>query len=93
MRFSQGDEVIVKDEWPETLGPAHIRTPHYVRGHKGQVVKYFGAFPNPEDLAFARPAAAIPLYHVAFPLSELWPEGASNDEAVVEIYEHWLERP
>ena len=57
MSFSPGDAVMVKDDWPETRGPVHIRTPHYLRGHQGRVVRYLGHFPNPEDLAFARPAA------------------------------------
>jgi nitrile hydratase subunit beta len=93
MNFSPGDAVIVKNDWPEARGPVHIRTPHYLRGHKGRVVRWLGAFPNPEDLAFARPAATRALYHVAFPMRELWPEGAQTDDVVVEIYEHWLERP
>jgi nitrile hydratase len=93
MNFSSGETVIVKDDWPETRGPVHIRTPHYVRGHTGRVVRYLGDYPNPEDLAFARPAAKRALYHVTFPMRELWPEGKAADELVVEIYEHWLERP
>ena len=93
MNFSPGDAVMVKDDWPETRGPVHIRTPHYLRGHKGRVLRYLGDYPNPEDLAFARPAARRPLYHVTFPMSELWPEGTADDDLVVEIYEHWLERP
>jgi nitrile hydratase len=93
MNFSPGDPVTVKNDWPETRGPVHIRTPHYLRGHKGRVVRYLGDHPNPEDLAFARPAAKRPLYHVAFPMNELWPEKHPNDELLVEIYEHWLERP
>ncbi len=91
--FSDGEAVRVKDDWPETRGPVHIRTPHYVRGHKGRVVRYLGDHANPEDLAFARPAAKYPLYHVTFPMQELWPEGRAADELLVEIYEHWLERP
>ena len=47
-------------------GPCHIRTPHYLRGRSGTVVRHLGDFPNPEDLAFARPAPRLPLYHVAF---------------------------
>ncbi len=92
MSFAAGDEVLVRNDWPETRGPAHIRTPHYVRGRRGRVVRALGGFPNPEDLAFARPAATLPLYHVSFPLRELWPEGG-GDEVVVELYEPWLERP
>jgi hypothetical protein len=93
MSFSGGETVVVKNDWPETRGPVHIRTPHYVRGHTGRVVRYLGDHPNPEDLAFARPAAKWALYHVAFPMRQLWPEGAADDQVVVEIYEHWLERP
>ena len=80
----------VKDAWPEAVGPAHIRTPHYVRGHEGKVVRHLGEFPNPEDIAFERPAPLRALYHVSFPLRQIWPD-ASGDELVIEIYEHWLE--
>ena len=93
MSFAPGDEVIVKDDWPESRGPAHIRTPHYLRGRRGRIARRLGAFPNPEDLAFARPAVARALYHVAFPLSALWPERDGPDDLVVELYEHWLDRP
>jgi hypothetical protein len=57
------------------------------------VLRYLGDHPNPEDLAFARPAAKRPLYHVAFPMNEVWPEGSPADELLVEIYEQWLEPP
>jgi nitrile hydratase len=93
MTFSTGDTVVVLDDWPERRGPAHLRTPHYLRGRKGRVLRHLGEFPNPEDLAFGRPATTIPLYHVSFWMKELWPEGPANDELVVEVYEHWLERP
>ena len=93
MNFSPGDTVVVKDDWPETRGPVHIRTPHYLRGHKGSILRHLGDHPNPEDLAFARPATKRPLYHVTFPLKELWPDASTDDELVVELYEHWLEKP
>ena len=92
MTFTPGDAVVVKNDWPEARGPAHIRTPHYLRGRQGRVVRHLGDYPNPEDLAFARPAAKRRLYHVTFPMRELWPEGRENDELVVELYEHWLEK-
>ena len=92
MMFAAGETVLVKDDWPETRGPSHIRTPHYLRGHRGRILRHLGDYPNPEDLAFARPATKRPLYHVAFPMQELWPDGRANDELIVEIYEHWLER-
>jgi len=91
MSFAPGDRVTVRNDWPESRGLAHIRTPHYLRGHAGRVIRHLGDYPNPEDLAFARPAPKRSLYHVSFPMSELWPDGGKDDEMVVEIYEHWLE--
>ena len=88
--FAPGAAVRVRDDWPETRGPVHIRTPHYLRGHEGRVVRCLGRFRNPEDLAFARPAEERALYHVAFAPRMIWPD-ADADELVVEIFEHWLE--
>jgi hypothetical protein len=93
MNFAPGDLVRVKDDWPERRGPAHIRTPYYVRGARGRIVRHLGNFPNPEDLAFGRQAEARPLYHVRFGSSAIWPEPQSDDELLVEIFEHWLETP
>ena len=36
-----------------------------------------------EDLAFARPAPRLDLYHVSFAMRDLWPEGGA-DEVVVQ---------
>ena len=91
MTLGPGTAIRVKDDWPETRGPVHIRTPHYVRGVAGRVVRYLGDFPNPEDLAFARRASRIPLYHVAFDRTTIWPEHPAKDTLLVEIFEHWLE--
>ena len=89
--FPPGAPVRVRDLWPERDGSVHIRTPHYLRGAPGRVVRRLGAFPNPEDLAFRRPAAAVPLYHVAFAPADLWPEPTDGGDLLVEIFEHWLE--
>ena len=89
--FAPGAQVRVKDDWPETRGPCHIRTPHYLRGMPGTVLRQLGSFANPEDLAFARPTTPRPLYHVLFDQPALWQEGRGGDQVVVEIYEHWLE--
>ena len=91
MSLAVGARVRVRDDWPETRGPVHIRTPHYLRGRDGVVRAALGAFPNPENLAFARPAAIVPLYHVAFEQPGIWGDGEHGDELVVEIFEHWLE--
>jgi nitrile hydratase len=91
MTFASGTRVRVKNDWPETSGPCHVRTPHYLRGATGTVVRYLGNFPNPEDLAFARPAPVLPLYHVRFDPLSIWHEGRSSDEIVVELFGPWLE--
>ena len=88
--LTAGDAVRVRDDWPEARGPCHIRTPHYLRGRVGKVVRHLGDFRNPEDLAFARPAAVRPLYHVAFDPRSIWPDAGAS-EIVVEIFDHWLE--
>lgn len=90
MKFNPGDVVRVKDDWPETRGPCHIRTPHYVRGLSGKVVQYLGDFPNPEDLAFGRKAAHRPLYHVQFDREAIWKTPPGDDKVLVEIFGHWL---
>jgi hypothetical protein len=91
MNFAPGTRVRVKADWPEARGPCHIRTPHYVRGETGAVVRHLGDFPNPEDLAFARPAPLRALYHVRFDQPALWREGKGGDEVLLELFEHWLE--
>ena len=87
--LAPGTRVLVKEDWPEALGPAHIRTPHYLRGKPGTIVRRLGAFPNPEDIAFGRPAPLKTLYHVAFEPQDLWPD-AGAPHVLVELYEHWL---
>jgi hypothetical protein len=91
MRFAAGARVRVKNDWPETRGPCHIRTPHYVRGETGTVVHHLGDFANPEDLGFARPAPKLPLYHVRFDQPAIWQQGRVGDEIMVEIFGSWLE--
>lgn len=91
-RFAPGDAVLVKDAWPEREGPCHIRTPHYLRGRPGKVERVLGAFANPEDLAFARPAETRVLYHVLFASPPVFPDLKPGDDVLVEIFEHWLEK-
>jgi hypothetical protein len=89
--FAPGSQVRVRNDWPETRGLVHIRTPHYLRGALGTVVRPLGAFRNPEDLAFARPASPRALYHVRFEQPPIWHEGHAGDTLLVEIFEQWLE--
>ncbi|MBI3516802.1 MAG: nitrile hydratase subunit beta, partial [Proteobacteria bacterium] len=72
----------------------HVRTPWYIRGHVGTIERYCGAFPNPEELAYARNGLpAQPLYRVQFRQKDVWPgyAGPAHDTIDIEIYQHWLE--
>lgn len=92
-QFKVGDKVFINLKWPEEKGPCHIRTPAYLRGHVGRIVRHFGAFPNPEKLAFAEPAELVNLYHVAVSFNELWEKGeAQHANLLVEVYENWMEK-
>jgi hypothetical protein len=89
-RFESGDQVKVRHAHP----PGHVRTPTYVRGCTGVVERFCGAYPNPEELAYARSGLpAQPLYRVRFRQQELWPDyrGSPSDTVDVEIFQHWLD--
>ncbi len=86
-----GSRVRVRDDYP----PGHIRTPVYVRGKEGVVIRSFGSFLNPETLAIGRDGMPKKtLYEVRFKQKDLWPDysGAETDTLDIDIYEHWLAR-
>ena len=90
-RFRAGDRVKVR----RADVPGHLRTPWYIRGHEGVVERLCGAYPNPEELAYARSGLpAQPLYRVRFRQKDVWPDyaGSPQDVLEVEIYQHWLEK-
>jgi len=89
-RFRPGERVRVRRAFP----PGHLRTPWYIRGHAGVIERVCGAYPNPEELAYARSGLpAQPLYRVRFLQREVWPgyRGNAQDSVDVEIYQHWLD--
>jgi len=89
-RYKPGDRVRVMKAHP----PGHLRTPHYIRGCVGEIERLCGAFPNPEELAYARPGEPrLPLYRVRFVQKEIWPDyaGRADDVIEIEIFQHWLE--
>ncbi len=90
-KFGCGDIVAVCAFYP--LG--HVRTPFYIRGKRGVIERLCGAYPNPEELAYARAGLPKqPLYRVRFLQRDVWPGygGAPEDTVDIEIYEHWLTR-
>jgi nitrile hydratase len=89
-RFQPGDRVTVRVGNP----PTHYRTPRYVQGKPGRIDASYGAFPNPESLAYGgdgRPRQ--PLYRVAFRQTDLWEgyRGSPGDQVLIDLYQHWLE--
>jgi nitrile hydratase len=86
-----GDAIRVRNAFP----PGHVRTPYYLRGHRGVIDGVIGRFADPEELAYGRDGLPEKvLYRVRFVQSELWPDyqGPPTDSLVVDIYEHWLMR-
>jgi hypothetical protein len=89
-QFRAGERVRVREAYP----PGHVRTPWYIRRHTGTIERLCGLYPNPEELAYARPGLpGQPLYRVRFLQREVWPDyaGSGADTVDVEIYQHWLE--
>lgn len=90
-RFVAGDRVRVSNAFP----PGHVRTPTFVRGKTGVVVRHFGAFANPSLLAYGM--SGIPkldLYQVVFDMDEVWSgdgKYSSKDTVTADLYDNWLE--
>jgi hypothetical protein len=75
-RFREGDRVRVLTD----VRDGNPRTPHYLRGRTGTVVRRHGVVVNPLDHRDPYP----PLYSVVFAL----PDG---DEVLADLHEEWLE--
>ena len=84
-----GSKVRVRDDFPV----GHFRTPVYVRGKTGIVISSFGAFDDPEVLAYNLTGPKRWLYAVSFDQVDLWRDyqGTDADKVELELYEHWLE--
>ena len=73
----------------------HHRTPLYLKGRRGVVVRHLSDDRNPETLAYGKDGTPrVPVYQVSFRQADLWPgyRGARTDTLVADILEHWLER-
>jgi nitrile hydratase len=89
-RFKPGDAVVVCNAYP----PGHVRTPTYLKGKRGMILGDYGAWRNPEELAYGMPGLPKRInYWVQFQMDEVWGGNGQygpNDTIAVEIYEHWL---
>ena len=73
----------------------HHRTPRYLKGKRGVVVRHLSDDRNPETLAYGRDGLPrVPVYQVRFRQRELWPgyRGPEGDTLVADVLEHWLEQ-
>ena len=92
MTFSPGDAVRVASRSHD----GHHRTPSYLKGKLGIVVRAHDSFPNPETRAYA--GDGLPerrLYLVGFEQQAVWAgyDGPSGDRLLADVFEHWLETP
>ena len=90
-KYRVGEKVRVMKAYP----PGHLRTPFYIRGHVGEIERFCGSFPNPEELAQMRDGLPPrPLYRVRFLQKDVWPDyqGSAADVVEIEIFQHWLEK-
>jgi nitrile hydratase len=63
----------------------HHRTPGYVKGRTGTIVRLQGMFTNPETRAYGSDGLPMQsLYLIDLELD-------TNDRILVDIFEHWLE--
>lgn len=87
-RFREGDEVIVREDY--AIG--HFRTPVYIRGKKGLVTKRYGAWGNPETLAYGFKGDKKYVYEVRFRQADVWPdyEGPPADTIDIDLMDNWL---
>ena len=89
LQFKIGDKVQIRAAFP----PGHVRTPYFIRGKIGEVIRILGKYANPEELAYGRDGKPLKLvYSVKFCQNDLWPKysGQLNDTAVVDVMENWL---
>jgi nitrile hydratase subunit beta len=79
--FDAGDGVVVSSR--EHTG--HHRTPGYLKGRRGTVVRAHDRFHNPETRAYG--GDGLPkerLFQVSFELP-------GGDRVLADVFEHWLE--
>jgi hypothetical protein len=89
-KFQPGARVRIRVGSP----PGHFRTPEYIQGKVGVIMKVHGAFRNPESLAYG--GDGLPkqfLYLVSVDQTQIWQQypTAPQDKLLIDIYEHWLE--
>ena len=89
-RFAVGEQVRVK----RMDSAGHTRTPAYLMGQTGTVVRLQGGYRRPEDLAYGEMDGTLAhVYMVRFAQHTLWEDytGAAHDAVLADIFEYWLD--
>lgn len=89
MTYRRGESVRVA----ERHHVGHHRTPSYLKGKRGTVVRVHAAFTNPETRAYGGDGQPrLHLYLVEFEQSDVWPaQTGGRDRVYADVFEHWLE--
>ena len=94
-RFRVGKDVRTRHPADNALvSGGHTRLPAYAQGRRGTVRRIHGAHVLPDSNAHFLGEAPEPLYSVAFPANELFPNESSarsGDEVVLDLWESYLE--
>jgi nitrile hydratase subunit beta len=86
--FTAGDSVRAKSHGVS----GHTRLPGYVRGRRGRIEAFHGAYVFPDANAHGEKRAE-PLYTIGFNAAELWPEAEGRrDRVFLNLWESYLER-
>jgi len=88
MTFRVGDQVRVSYRSHD----GHHRTPGYLKGMRGTVLRVHATFTDPETRAYGE--SGLPerrLYLVDFAAREVWYPNAVDGRIFADVFEHWLE--
>jgi len=88
--FKTGDKITIVEKFP--IG--HYRTPTYIRGKEGIIVKNLGKYISPEKEAFGQNAGdKLWYYMISFLQKDLWENysGQETDILEIEVFENWLQ--
>ena len=95
-KYEVGETVKVKYLFPPS---GHIRAPFYLRGKIGKIIRFYGIYPDPTELAdgIGSPAK-LGLYQLSFCYYDVWDENLKNQSIndmkniyiFADIYENWL---
>lgn len=85
--FSVGDKVIVRTKFSD----GHVRTPSYVTGKVGTLVRKGRRLPFPGQAGHMEPYQLERTWLVEFDCSTIWDEGTDSGTITVDLWESYFE--